>query len=97
MGYVKLPKAAIASGVEQFDILYAENIASIKLGSATDVEIIVSYFGAAVHEVKIIPATGTDFVQADVQAVVEAVGLISGGSGMINVMLSQKVSEVTFS
>ena len=97
MGYVKLPKAAIASGVEQFDILYAENIASIKLGSATDVEIIVSYFGAAVHEVKIIPATGTDFVQADVQAVNEAVGLISGGSGMINVSLSQKVKELTIS
>ena len=27
----------------------------------------------------------------------EAVGLIGGGSGMIDVMLSQKVSEVTFS
>jgi len=95
MGYVKLSKAAIA-GVSQFDLLYADTIVAIKLDtSSTPDSIKVSYLGGAVHEAVIVPVA--DLVQADVQALNEAVGLIGGGSGMIDVMLSQKVSEVTFS
>ena len=95
MGYVKLNKAAIASGVPQFDLLYADTIVGIKLDTSTTPDSIkVSYLGGAVHEAVIVPAA--DLVQADVQALNEAVGLIGGGSGMIDVMLSQKVSEVTF-
>ncbi len=91
MGYVKLKKAG-----GDFDLLSAENVAAVKLDTSTTPDSIkVSYFGAAVHECVIVPAA--DLVQADVTALNGAIGNIGGGSGMINVDLSQTVSEVTFS
>ncbi len=91
MGYVKLKKAG-----SDFDLLSAENVAAVKLDTSTTPDSIkVSYFGAAVHECVIVPTA--DLVQADVTALNGAIGNIGGGSGMINVDLSQTVSEVTFS
>jgi len=91
MGYVKLKKAG-----GDFDLLSAEGVAAVKLDTSTTPDSIkVSYFGAAVHECVIVPAA--DLVQADVTALNGAIGNIGGGSGMINVDLSQVVSEVTFS
>jgi len=91
MGYVKLKKAG-----SDFDILSAENVVKAALDTNTTPDSIkVSYFGAAVHEVVITPAA--DFVQADVTALNGAIGNIGGGSGMIDVSLSQLVTGVTFS
>ena len=91
MGYVKLKKAG-----GDFDILSAEGVAKAALDTSTTPDSIkVSYFGAAVHEVVITPAA--NFVQADVTALNGAIGNIGGGSGMIDVSLSQLVTGVTFS
>jgi len=95
MGYVKLPKANGA-----FDILPAENVGSVKLSSDTAKQIDVTYMGgdAATDTISIAPvgtSAGDSFAQADVQALVEAIGLIGGGSGMINVELSKVVLSTT--
>ena len=95
MGYVKLPKADGA-----FDILPAELVGSVKLSSDTAKQIDVAYMGgdAATDTISIAPV-GTDaadaFAQADVQALVKAIGTIGGGSGMIDVSLSQVVLSTT--
>ena len=91
MGYVKLPKANGA-----FDILPSENVGSVKLSSDTAKQIDVTYMGsdAATDTISIAPvgtAAEDSFAHADVQALVEAIGLIGGGSGMINVELSKVV------
>ena len=91
MGYVKLKKADGA-----FDILPADNVGSVKLSADTKKEIDVTYMGADANTdtISIVPVgsgAGASFLQADVQALVEAIGLIGGGSGMINVDLSKVV------
>mgnify|MGYP003648529259 CR=1 FL=1 len=101
MGYVKLPKARIASGIPQFDVLPADNVGSVKLSGDTAKQIDVTYMGGdantdtiTIKPVVSSPAVaGDSFTQADIQALVEAIGLIGGGSGMINVMLSKTVLE----
>ena len=95
MAYVKLPKANGA-----FDILPAEFVGSVKLSSDTAKQIDVTYMGGdgATDTISIAPvgsAAGDSFAQSDVQALVEAIGKIGGGSGMINVSLSKVVSETT--
>ena len=95
MGYVKLPKAAGA-----FDILPTDNVGSVKLSSDTKKEIDVTYMGAdaSTDTISIVPVgsgASASFAQADVQALVEAIGLIGGGSGMINVNLSKVVLETS--
>jgi len=95
MAYVKLPKAAGA-----FDILPAENVGSVKLSGDTKKEIDVTYMGgdANTDTISIVPVgsgASASFVQADVQALVEAIGLIGGGSGMINVDLSKVVDSTS--
>jgi hypothetical protein len=97
MGYVKLKKAGTA-----FDILSAENVGSIKLaGSGSPEPIIVTYITAGSSaakqlEVTIVPNTN-NFVQADVDALNEAVGTAGGGAGMVPVSLAQTVASVTVS
>jgi len=91
MAYVKLKKSG-----GDFDILSAENVVKAALDTSTTPDTIkVSYFGGAVHEVVITPAA--NFVQADVTALQGAIGNIGGGSGMIDVQLSQLVTGITFS
>ena len=91
MGYVKLKKAG-----GDFDILSAENVVKAALDTNTTPDTIkVSYFGGAVHEVVITPVA--NFVQADVTALNGAICNIGGGSGMIDVKLSQVVSSIAFS
>ena len=87
MGYVKVKKAAGA-----FDVVCAENVATVKAsGTGTSLKILVTYIGgAATSDVLTLTSTndgstGGGFVQADVQNLVEAIGLIGGGSGMIDV------------
>ena len=90
MGYVKLKKAGTA-----FDILSAEGVATIKLETSTTPDTIdVTYIGSSSLNVTITPAA--NFVQADVQALNEAVGKIGGGSGMIDVALSQVITEIAY-
>jgi len=98
MAYVKLKKAA-----GDFDILSSENVASVKLATSTeDGLLVVNFIGDLTNNITIKPVgwvVGTDsthFVQADVTALNEAIGLISGGSGMIDVSLSKVVDEVTY-
>ena len=95
MGYVKLPKAEGA-----FDILPAELVGSVKLSSDTAKQIDVTYIGGdgATDTISIAPTgsnAGDSFVQADVQALVKAIGTIGGGSGMIEVSLSKVVFSTT--
>jgi hypothetical protein len=98
MAYVKLKKAA-----GDFDILSSENVASVKLATSTeDGLLVVNFIGDIANNITIKPVdwvVGTDsthFVQADVTALNKAIGLISGGSGMIDVSLSKVVDEVTY-
>lgn len=98
MAYVKLKKAA-----GDFDILSSENVASVKLATSTeDGLLVVNFIGDLTNNITIKPVgwvvgTGsTHFVQADVTALNEAIGLIGGGSGMIDVSLSKVVDEVTY-
>jgi len=98
MAYVKLKKAA-----GDFDILSSENVASVKLATSTeDGLLVVNFIGDIANNITIKPVdwvVGTDsthFVQADATALNKAIGLISGGSGMIDVSLSKVVDEVTY-
>lgn len=95
MGYVKVKKAAGA-----FDVVCAENVATVKAsGTGTSLKILVTYIGgAATSDVLTLTSTndgstGGGFVQADVQNLVEAIGLIGGGSGMIDVSMSNTLAE----
>jgi len=97
MGYVKVKKAAGA-----FDVVCAENVGMIKLnGSGNSATIRITYIGASTGT-DLLELTSTNsgsagggFTQADVQAVNEAVGLIGGGSGMIDVSLSNTLASST--
>ena len=99
MGYVKLDKAGDA-----FDVLSAEGVATIKLGASAKLgKISVTYTGDVANEILIQPdgwvvgTTSTHFVQADVQAIVKAVGLIGGGAGMQNTSkLTKDVASATY-
>ena len=99
MGYVKLDKAGDA-----FDVLSAEGVATIKLGASTKLgKISVTYTGDVANEILIQPdgwivgTASTHFVQADVQAIVKAVGLIGGGAGMQNTStLTKDVASATY-
>ena len=98
MAYVKLKKAA-----GDFDILSSENVASVKLATSTeDGLLVVNFIGDLTNNITIKPVgwivgtVSTHFVQADVTALNEAIGLIGGGSGMIDVSLSKVVDEVTY-
>jgi hypothetical protein len=92
MGYVKLDKAGT-----EYDLLPAENIGSIKLGVSSDVEIIVKYIPSGTST--IVPTASTDFVQADVDKITDAVNKINGasGPGIFPDALSQLVLSVTVS
>ena len=97
MAYVKLKKDG------DFDILSSENVASVKLAESTeDGLLVVNFIGDLANNITIKPSgwvvgtVSTHFVQADVTALNEAIGLISGGSGMIDVSLSKVVGEVTY-
>ena len=98
MGHVKLKKASA------FDVMPADSVASIKLvGGSTDTgKIEILFLGSNSLKYTIIPngwaqATATThFVQADVDNLNEAVGLISGGSGMIDVSLSKVVGSISY-
>ena len=99
MGYVKLDKAGDA-----FDVLSAEGVATVKLGASAKLgKISVMYTGDVSNEILIEPdgwivgTVGTHFVQADVQAIVKAVGLIGGGAGMQNTSkLTKDVDSATY-
>jgi len=99
MGYVKVKKAAGA-----FDIVCAENVGTIKAdGSGNALKIEIKYLNAVTGS-RELTLTSTDsgqagggFTQADVQAMVEAVGLIGGGSGMIDVSLSNTLASIALS
>tara|TARA_Y100000389_G_scaffold201286_1_gene243628 strand:- start:1628 stop:1939 length:312 start_codon:yes stop_codon:yes gene_type:complete len=99
MGYVKLNKASDA-----FDILSAEDLGSCGFSSDASKagKISVMYIGDGTMESLITPVdwvvgdTSTHFVQADVQAIVKAIGLIGGGAGMQNTdELSKDVASVS--
>jgi hypothetical protein len=100
MGYVKLEK----DSKDEFDVLSAEGVATVKLGlSAKLGKISVSYIGDVSNEILIQPdgwivgTTSTHFVQSDVQAIVKAIGLISGGAGMQNTStLTKDVASATY-
>jgi hypothetical protein len=99
MGYVKLDKAGDA-----FDVLSAEGVATIKLGASAKLgKISVAYVGDVANEILIQPdgwvvgTASTHFVQADVQAIVKAVGLIGGGAGVQNTStLTKDVASATY-
>ena len=100
MGYVKINKPGIASGVPQFDLLLAENVATIRLATGL---IEVNYVGDLTNNITITPVdyvagtTSTHFTQPDTQIIENAVGLIGGGSGMIDTgMLSKSVDTVVY-
>ena len=100
MGYVKINKPGIASGVPQFDLLLAENVATIRLATGL---IEVNYVGDLTNNITITPVgyvagtTSTHFTQVDTQVIENAVGLIGGGSGMIDTgMLSKSVNTVVY-
>jgi len=100
MGYVKINKPGIASGVPQFDLLLAENVATIRLFTGL---IEVNYVGDITSKIIITPVgyvagtASTHFSQVDTQVIENAVGLIGGGSGMIDTgMLSKSVATVTY-
>jgi len=104
MGYVKLLKPAIASEVPQFDVLSAEGVATARLGAGAKLgKILVTYTGLVAAEILIQPdgwivgTVATHFVQADVQAIVKAIGLIGGGAGMQNTStLSKYVASTVY-
>jgi len=99
MAYVKLKKAA-----GDFDILSSENVGSVKLltSGAKIGKIEVNFIGDLANEVEISPkdwvqgTASTHFVQADVTALNKAIGLIGGGSGMIDADLTKTVGEVSY-
>tara|TARA_R110000796_G_scaffold66824_4_gene153584 strand:- start:9045 stop:9359 length:315 start_codon:yes stop_codon:yes gene_type:complete len=103
MGYVKITKPGISSGVPQFDILSAEGVADIKLqtGGALG-KIIVTHLGNITNVTTIIPYgwdvgdTDTHFTQVDAQLLENAIGTMGGGSGMIASGMSKNASEVTY-
>jgi len=98
MGHVKLKKASA------FDVMPADSVVSIKLdaGSSDTGKIIVLFLGSDTLKYTIVPkdwaqaTSTTHFVQADVDNLNEAVGLISGGSGMIDVSLSKVVGSIEY-
>ena len=97
MGYVKVKKAGTA-----FDIVCAEQVARIALsGSSTSARIDIAYISATANNdvLTLISTndggTGGGFVQADVQALNEAIGLIGGGAGMIDVSLSNTLASTS--
>ena len=98
MGHVKLKKASA------FDVMPADSVVSIKLdeGGTDDGKIIILFLGSDTLKYTIIPVSwaqataATHFTQADVDNLNEAVGLISGGSGMIDVSLSKVVGEISY-
>ena len=98
MGHIKLKKASA------FDVMPADSVVSIKLvGGSTDTgKIEILFLGSDTLKYTIIPTgwvqatAGTHFVQADVDNLNEAVGLISGGSGMIDVSLSKVVGSISY-
>ena len=106
MGYVKITKPGISSGVPQFDILSAEGVADIKLqtgaGNAALGKIIVTHLGNITNVTTIIPYgwdvgdTDTHFTQVDAQLLENAIGTMGGGSGMIASGMSKNASEVTY-
>ena len=78
----------------------AENVATIKAdGSGNAVKIEIKYLNAVAgsRELTLIStnsgSAGGGFTQADVQAMNEAVGLIGGGSGIIDVSLSNTLAS----
>jgi hypothetical protein len=99
MGYVKLKKAGTA-----FDVLSGEGVADVKIGaSAKAGKISVQYIGDVANEILIEPTdwvvgtASTHFVQADVQAIDKAIGLIGGGSGIIDTdALTKTVASATY-
>jgi hypothetical protein len=104
MGYVKITKPGISSGVPQFDILSAEGVADIKLqttGAALG-KIIVTHLGNTTNVTTIIPygwvvgTVGTHFTQVDAQLLENAIGIMGGGSGMIASGMSKNAESVTY-
>ena len=93
MGHVKLKKASA------FDVMPADSVASIKLATG---KIDVLFIGSDTLKYTIEPVgyvsgtASTHFVQGDVDNLNEAVGLISGGSGMIDVSLSKVVDSIIY-
>jgi len=99
MGHVKLKKASA------FDVMPADSVVSIKLAPemlGNDGKIDILFLGSDTINYTITPAgwmledASTHFVQADVDNLNEAVGLISGGSGMIDVSLSKVVDSIFY-
>ena len=99
MGHVKLKKASA------FDVMPADSVVSIKLDASMggdDGKIIILFLGSDALKYTITPVgwivgdAATHFVQADVNHLNEAVGLISGGSGMIDVSLSKVVDSILY-
>ena len=95
MGQVKVKKAAGA-----FDVVCAENVGTVKAsGTGTSLRILVTYIGgASASDILTLTSTndgstGGGFVQADVQNLVEAIGKIGGGSGTIEVSMSNTLAE----
>jgi hypothetical protein len=99
MGYVKVKKAGTA-----FDVVCAENVGTIKAdGSGTSLKIEIKYLNAVTGSRELTLTSTNDgsagggFTQADIQAMNEAVGLIGGGAGMIDVSLSNTLDSITIS
>ena len=95
MGYVKVKKAG-----GEFDVVCAENVGTIKAdGTGNALKIEIKYLNAVAGSRELTltstnsGSAGGGFTQADVQAMNEAVGLIGGGSGMIDVSLSNTLAS----
>ena len=94
MGYVKIKKA---SG---FDLLSADNIGHVKVDTtATPDSIVVAYIGGASSSDVATIVGAANFVQADVDKIIEAVDKINGasGPGIFPEALSQVATSVTLS
>ncbi len=98
MGHVKLNKASA------FDVMPADSVVSIKLdaGGTDDGKIIVLFLGSDTLKYTIVPVSwaqataATHFTQDDVDNLNKAVGLSSGGSGMIAASLSKVVDSISY-
>jgi len=89
MGHIKISKAAIASGVPQFDITSADEVLSVKVVNTDDIQII--YAGGTVSTI-----VGTGLDQVDAQLVIDAIDVMDGASGPAPIVtLSTRAIAIT--
>jgi len=95
MGYIKVKKAD-----GEFDVVSAENVGTIKAdGSGNALKIEIKYLNAVSGSRELTltstnsGSAGGGFTQADIQAMNEAVSIIGGGVGSIDVSLSNTLAS----